>query len=199
MAVTMEAVRDRIAHWSPRAVAGVGGLLVGLPLLGTLPAQGLLDLLLLATSGLGGAASAWVWRERRKLDHLPLELSSTALNTLVDGIPAIAVRARLGRGRPARDPEAEFSWVTPEREFPLPVLAPAPVVSGAFTFLAFDRDRVTARPGVLRVRARAQEGSELREAERLFTCLDEGRFAPQVVRRRGRLRHDPSAWERVEA
>lgn len=195
----MESIRDRVGRASPGAIAWAGALATGLPLLGLLPAQGVLDLVLLGVAGLGAAGGGWAWRERRRLEALPLELSSVALRDLVDGLPAVKVRARLGRGRVARDPEAEVVWVDGDGEHALPVVTPAPVVSGAFTFLAFDRAGLTSGAGTLRVRARVRAGAATWEAERAFERLEEGRFAPPVVRERGRLRHDRSGWERVQA
>lgn len=195
----MEPIRDIVGRWSPRAVAWGGALAAVVPLLGTIAAQGVGDLLLVALSAGGGLGAGWLYAERRRLDALPLELSGVALRDLVDGVPAIKIRARLGRGRVAREPEAEFVWLGPDGEHPLPVIAPADVVSGAFTYLAFDRARITAGPGALRVRARVRGGSAVWEAERTFERLDDGRFAPPVVRHGGRLRHDRGAWDKVEA
>lgn len=194
----MEPIRDIVGRWSPRAVAWAGGVAVVAPLLGTLAAQGPADLLLVALSVGGGVGAGWLYAVRRRLDALPLELSGVALRDRVDGIPAIKIRARLGHGRVARDPEAEFVWLGPDGEHGLPVVAPAAVVSGAFTYVAFDRARITWGPGALRVRARVRGGSTVWEAERTFDRLDDGRFAPPVVRHRGRLRHDPAAWDKVE-
>lgn len=195
----MRKLDDMTERLSPPAIAALGAIVVALPLVGTLAAPALGDAILVAVGGLGGAAAGWLWRRRRALDALPLELSSVAVRGEIDGVPVVKVRARLGRGRVARDPVVRVVHRGADgREVSLPVVLPASVVCGAFTLVAFDRARLTRGPGAVAVSVEVRAGARTWQADRTFASLVEGRFAAPVVRQGGRLAHDRDHWDTVE-
>lgn len=168
-----------VEPWSLRTWLALGGAGVLLPLALTIPAAGVLDLVLvgLALTSAGGAL--WAIRVRTWLDRLPLEIAPVAGTGRIDGMRVYRFRARLGRGRRLQDPSAVVEFVGSDgKALPLDVQLPQGPLCGPFTVIARDTAGSFGNPGELRIRIAARAAGSEWQAERriLATDVREGRF-----------------------
>ncbi len=176
-------------------VLGVGGGAAAL--LGTIPAEGLVDPLLLATAAGVSALTGLAARERRRIDVLPLVLAENAVRGSSVGRQFCAFRAWLGRGRVVRSPAVEVCFYGEDGlEQKLEAVLPTEILCGPWTFLVPDpgtAGRFTVR---VSVREGGRDWEALGEWDRAHIEL--GRFAPPVSKVGGRLQWSRDTWNEVE-
>jgi hypothetical protein len=166
-------------------------------LLGTIPADGMVDLLLVAGAAVATAVTGVAVRERRRIDSLPLVLAERGIRGIARGRAVCGFRSWLGRGRVVKSPSIEVSFRgTDGTDRQLVATLPARVLCGPWIFHVPD-------PGIdgrFVIRVAVNEGGRDWEAlgEWDRHALEEGRFASPVSRVRGRLHWSPDRWDIVE-
>lgn len=170
------------------------------PLVGTAWATGAADLVLVGLSAAGAGAAGMLWRLRKRLAHLPLEVSPKVLYGQIHGKPVYRFRVRLGRGRVARALRAEVSFESGSQRVRLRTVGLGDgAVIGPWTVAAVDDQGVVGSGGelVLRVAAREAERAWDRECRWPVSAVRPGRFDSGLRRQRGRLDWDPKNWDAV--
>jgi len=187
----------QIERLSLRRIVAVGLCSAIAALLGTLPAEGIADSVLIAAALGSSVLTALAAQERRRISGLPLVLAERAVRGMVVGQPVCGFRAWLGRGRVVRSPEIEVAFRTSDGvEQPLDAILPTDVLWGPWTFQVPD----PGLAGRFVVRVAVREGDRDWEVRGEWDrdLLAEGRFSSPVSRTGGRLRWHREAWDRVE-
>lgn len=142
--------------------------------------------------GLGGFGAAV---RRVRLDRLPLEVADHAATTIGLTGRSVTVRGWLGRGRRIDALSASGRWEG-EQGVVLPILlCPGPLV-GCFQVVM---EQVPDDPGVVCIALEAREGARSWRVEHRYDASKrvEGRFAPAVVRKQGRITWSRTDWKRI--
>lgn len=186
-----------LLRWSrPRVLtASLLGWLVAVAGIAAAPLAG--DLVLAVGVAVGTALAGWAFRQRARLDALPLVLGEVAVRQVLQREPVLRTRAWLGHGREMRDIEASATLHPPGgAPIALAVDVPAIVATGPITL-------TVALPslahGEVEVRVRVVEDGTRWSAERRY-ALTEAPQAPldvPVRTDRGRMRWDRAAWDRA--
>ena len=151
----------------------------------------------IATGGavLWGLGSFGAALYRVRLDRLPLEVADHAATTIGLTGRMVTVRGWLGRGRRIDALVASARWEGDEGLVLPLIVCPGPLV-GCFQVVM---ERVPDDPGVVCVAIEAREGAHSWRVEHRYDASSwvEGRFAPAVVRKQGRLTWSRADWQRI--
>ena len=191
---------DWMVRWTAPQGAAMGSLGCVLALLGTLPATGVMEAILVGAAVVLGGATSWFVVRRKQLDSLPLMLAPVALVEEVDGFRTLKVRAWLGLGRVMRQPSLSVSWTSPTGSTRMfQGVFPADVLCGPVTVLVSLPIDVTG--GQFDVDFEVQEGERhwRQQASYPAEALQRGQFGVPLVCQRGRWRWKRSSWDTIEA
>ncbi len=163
-----------VERWQPRTMAVVGAAVSLLPLIAVpwVPVAG--DVLAALLTAGGGGLTAWMLRERSRLDALPLQVAAVAARGRIDGWEIFRFRVRLGRGRRMRAPQVRVTWIPDGSDpVPLPVEVPIADLCGPWTVIAVDRVGRVHGSGVLHLQVQVTSGGQDWTAE--------ARYAPDAI------------------
>jgi len=166
-------------------------------LAGTVPAEGILDLILVGAAGVSALLTGVAAMERKRIDSLPLQLAERGVRGVIGGRPVCGFRGWLGRGRVVKSPAIEVSFTGIDGvERQLIATLPTDLLCGPWTFHVPD----PGTDGQFIVRVAVQEGSRSWEALGRWDRehLSEGRFASPVSVVGGRLRWNRDGWNQIE-
>ena len=191
---------DWLVRWTAPQGAVMGGLGSVLALLGTIPATGVMDVVLVGAAVILGGATSWFVVRRTQLNSLPLMLAPVALMEEVDGFRTLKVRAWLGLGRVMRKPTLSVKWTSSTGEIQtFQGVFPAEVLCGPVTVrVALPKNVVD---GKFDVAFEVYEGERHWREQASYPAegLQQGRFGAPLVCRRGRWRWNRSGWDSVDA
>jgi len=123
---------ERLGSRGIGVLAALGGGLLALAIPAFTPV--FVDLALIVSGTAGLIAAVLALQTHRRLVALPLELGDVMARGRVDGRDVLRLRARLGRGRAARDPAVEITFEgTDGDRVDLEALIPAVSLCGPFT------------------------------------------------------------------
>ncbi len=189
-----------MVRWTAPQGAAIGGLGSVLVLLGTVPATGALDAILVGFAIVIGGATGWFVVRRKQLDHLPLQLAPVAIIDELHGSRTLKIRAWLGLGRVMRAPSLSVLWRSDSgSERPLAGRFPAEVLCGPVTVLVPLPAEVQG--GQFEVSFEVAEGERQWREQAVYpvAAVQRGRFAAPLVCRRGRWVWNRAGWDAVVA
>ena len=176
-------------------VLGIGSAVA--VLLGTIPAEGFLDLALVGVAAGVSGATALAARERRRIDSLPLVLAVRGVRGVWAGRDVAGFRVWLGRGRVVRSPDVEATFKPVDGdEISLQATLPGDLFCGPWTLYVPD----PGVPGHFQIRVDVKEGGRQWQVSGEWhrDALTPGRFSSPVARVGGRLVWIPDRWDQVD-